>query len=276
MNALIKWVAVGAAVYALIVLAAYLGQRRMMYFPDARRTPPAAAGLQGVEEVVIPTPDGARVIGWWARARQGQPTVLYFHGNAGSLAMRADSIHRFQRLGRGILMMSYRGYSGSTGSPSEAANHADALAAYQVLVDAGVGPTDIILYGESLGTGIAVRLASRKPVAGLILEAPFTSIVEVGAKAYPFLPVRLLMQDRYESLELIRAIEVPLLVLHGARDRIIPVEMGTAMHTAAPGPKEIAIFAMAGHNDQHLFGSDQIVNCWIDRLRAGGMRAGGP
>ncbi len=273
MTMLFKWAAFCAAFYLLIVLAAYLGQRRLMYFPDGKRTAPAEAGLQDVEEVVLETGDGARVIAWWQRARPEQPTLLYFHGNAGSLALRAETFRRYQAFGRGIFMMSYRGYSGSTGSPSEAANVADAVLAYQRLVDAGVDPSDIILYGESLGSGVAVQLAAQRPVAGVILDAPYTSIVDVGAKAYPFLPVRLLMMDRYDSLSRIAKIEAPLLVLHGARDRVVPVDMGRAMHAAAPGPKELAIIPLAGHNDHHLHGSMAVTNAWIDRLRATGARA---
>ena len=111
----------------------------------------------------------------WARARPGQPTLLYFHGNAGSLAFRSERIRHYQARGRGVFMMSYRGYSGSTGSPSESANVADALLAYTFLVDAGVAARDIILYGESLGTGVAVQVAAQKPVAGVVLDAPYTS-----------------------------------------------------------------------------------------------------
>ena len=150
-------------------------------------------GLTGVEERVLKTPDGARVVAWYGKARPGQPTLLYFHGNAGSLADRAARIHRFMGEGWGVYMMTYRGYGGGTGSPSETANVADARLAYGALVQEGVDPASIILYGESLGTGVAVRLATERPAAGLILDAPYTSIVEIAAQAYSYLPVRYLL-----------------------------------------------------------------------------------
>ena len=153
---------------------------------------------------MLKTPDGARLVAWYGKAKPGQPTLLYFHGNAGSLAVRAERIRRFMDEGWGVYMMTYRGYGGSTGSPSETANVADARLAYGALVQEGVDPASIILYGESLGTGVAVRLATERPAGGLILDAPYTSIVEVAAQAYPFLPVRYFLKDRYEIEELHR------------------------------------------------------------------------
>ena len=125
-----------------------------------------------------------------ATAAPGQPTLLYFHGNGGALEVRAERIAKYLDRGRGLFMMSYRGYSGSTGSPSEAANVADAKLAYEALIEDGVSPDDIILYGELLGTGVAIEVAAEKKVAGVILDSPFTSIVERAAQLYPWLPVR--------------------------------------------------------------------------------------
>src|SRR5262249_43046729 len=160
-------------VYAAIALAAYLGQRKLMYFPDRARTLPTEVGLAGVAERTIETPDGERVVAWYGRARPGQPTLLYFHGNGGSLAVRAPRIARFMDEGWGVYMMTYRGYGGSTGSPSEAANIADARLAYHDLVKEDVLPRSIVAYGESLGSGIAVRIAAELPVGAVILDAPY-------------------------------------------------------------------------------------------------------
>ncbi len=268
MTWLFKIAAVFAGLYVVVALAIYLGQRRLLYFPDPVRTPPAGLGLAGVEEVVLATSDGERIIAWWARARPGQPTLLYFHGNGGSLAFRAERIRRYHAAGRGILMMSYRGYSGSTGSPSEAANVADAALGYRYLIANGVPAHDIILYGESLGTGVAVQTAARMEVGGVILDAPYTSVVDVGAAVYPFLPVRWLAKDRYDSLAVIGEVRAPVLVVHGERDTVIPVSMGRQIHAAVTAPKEIVTYPLAGHDDHSLHGSYEAINGWIDRLRA--------
>ena len=258
------------AVYAAVGLAAYLGQRKLMYFPDTERTSPAEVGLTGVAERVIDTPDGQRVIAWYGKAQPGKPTLLYFHGNGGSLAIRAARIARFMEQGWGVYMMTYRGYGGSTGSPSEAANVADARLAYQALVREGVPPASIIAYGESLGSGIAVRLAAELPVAGVILDAPYTSIVDVAARAYPFLPVRLLLIDRYDTTRHIAAIKAPLLILHGARDGVVPVEMGRELARLAPEPKRLVVFPNGHHSDLYINGNNAIdaVRAWIDGLGA--------
>jgi hypothetical protein len=264
--------ALGAvAVYGAIGLAAYLGQRKFMYFPDRARTLPTEVGLAGVEERVLKTPDGERVIAWHGKARPGRPTLLYFHGNGGSLSIRAPRIARFMNEGWGVYMMTYRGYGGSSGSPSEAANVADARLAYHALVSEGVAPESIVAYGESLGSGIAVRVAAELPVAGVILDAPYTSIVDVAAQAYPFLPVRYFLTDRYETTRYIADIRAPLLILHGARDGVVPVAMGRELARLAPEPKRLVVFPNGHHSDLYIDGNDAIdaVRAWIGNLDAG-------
>ncbi len=268
MSLLLK-IALGAlCVYALIGLAAYFGQRRLMYFPDRARTLPVQAGLPGVEERVLNTPDGARIIAWYGKAKPGQPTILYFHGNGGGLANRAPRVERFMGEGWGVYMMSYRGYSGGTGSPTETANVADARLAYGALLLEGVEPASIILYGESLGSCIAVRIATERPVGGVVLDAPYTSIVDVAAQAYPFLPVRLLLADRYETTKYIAQVQVPLLVLHGERDEVIPIAMGRELFRLANEPKRLATFAGGGHSDLYLNGNGALeaMREWIRGL----------
>ncbi len=269
MSLTIKLAVAAVCVWALVTLAAYFGQRRLMYFPDRARTSPAEAGLPGVEERVLKTPDGARVIAWYGRARPGEPTLLYFHGNAGSLADRAERIRRFMGEGWGVYMMTYRGYGGGTGSPTETANVADARLAYGALLQEGVDAASIIIYGESLGSGVAVRLATERPAAGLILDAPYTSIVEVAAGAYPYLPVQYLLKDRYESQKYIAQVRMPLLILHGERDPIIPVARGRALLALANEPKRLATFPKAGHSDIYIDGNPALdaVRKWIDDLK---------
>ena len=257
-----------AALYGLVGLAAYLGQRKLMYFPDRAHTLPAEVGLSGVGERVLKTGDGERVIAWYGKAQPGRPTLLYFHGNGGSLAIRAPRIARFMDEGWGVYMMTYRGYGGSTGSPSEAANVADARLAYRALVSEGVPPTSIIAYGESLGSGIAVRIAAELPVAGVILDAPYTSIVDVAAQAYRFLPVRLILIDRYETTRYIAAVKAPVLILHGEHDSVVPVAMGRELARLAPEPKRLVVFPDGHHSDLYVNGNNAIaaVRAWIDGL----------
>jgi len=272
---MIKLALIVAAVYALIAVAAFVAQRKLMYFPDAARVSPQSLGLAGVEERVLETPDGARLVAWYAPAAPGRPTILYFHGNAGNLANRSDRIRKYLTRGFGMLMMSYRGYSGSTGSPSERANVADAKLAYEALLAAGVAPGEIVVYGESLGSGVAVQLAAAKPVAGIVLDAPYTSIVDVAAGAYPYLPVRPFLLDRYETLRHLPAVKAPLLVVHGEDDEVIPVAMGRAVYAAAKGPKEIVTFPGAGHSDHHLYGSAEEIFRWIESVDGKPARAPG-
>jgi fermentation-respiration switch protein FrsA (DUF1100 family) len=267
MDILLKVLLGIGTIYLAVAVAAFLGQRALMYVPDPRYVRPEQDGLIGVEERILATPDGAKVIAWFGRSRPGQPTLLYFHGNAGSLSARSERIARYLARGFGIMMMTYRGYGGSTGRPSEAANVADAKLAYDALVASGVAPADIVLYGESIGTGVAVQLAASRPVGGVILDAPYTSIVDVAARAYPYLPVRPFLLDRYETMKHIDRIRAPLLIVHGERDSIIPVEMGREVLAAAGGPKQMITFPHAGHSDHHLYGSYEAITTWLAALR---------
>ncbi len=160
--------------------------------------------------------------------------------------------------------------SGSTGKPSEAANVADAKRAYDDLASLGVAAQDIFVYGESLGSGVAVQVAAEKPCAGLILDAPYTSIVETAASQYPWLPVRTVLLDRYESDKHIANVRCPVLVIHGEKDDIIPVSMGRAIFAKANEPKKLVTFPNAGHADHWMFGSYDAINSWIDTLRGTG------
>lgn len=265
---MLKIALIAVGLYVLLVLAAYLGQRELMYAPSRERLAPASVGLAGVEERVLTTADGEHVIAWYGGAQPGQPTLLYFHGNGGHLALRAERVRRHLERGRGMFIMSYRGYSGSTGSPTEAANVADARLAYDTLVKEGTRPEDIILYGESLGSSVATQIAVEKPVGGLILDAPFTSAADVGVRLFPFLPVRALMHDRYETIRCIGKVTAPLLVVHGERDALVPVAMGRQVFKAAQAPKEFASIPGAGHDNHHLYGSYDVIDEWIDRLWA--------
>jgi uncharacterized protein len=253
--------------YLLLVGAVWMLQRKLLYFPSPQRVLPADAGLEGVTEKVLKTLDGQHIITWVGQPKPGFPTVLYFHGNGGDLSGRAARMARYLDQGYGMTMMSYRSFSGSTGSPSERANVADALLAFDTLVAGGMTPNKIIVYGESLGSGVATQVAAARPVGGIILDAPYTSTVDVGATTYWFLPVRLLMSDRYETIRHIKKVTAPLLVVHGERDAVIPVAMGRAVHAAALSRKEIATFPAAGHHDHSEYGSYDVIFRWLTAWR---------
>ncbi|MEM9354909.1 MAG: alpha/beta hydrolase [Pseudomonadota bacterium] len=259
---LIIGVGVVAALFAL-----WLFQRNLIYYPDPTRVSPSSIGLKGVKEVVLKRPQGIDVVAWRAVAREGQPTLLYFHGNASNLAARAERIYLFQQAGWGLLMMSYRGYSGSTGAPTEKDNIGDALAAYESLTASGVKPADIILYGESLGSGVAVQVAASRPVGGIILDAPYTSLADAGARIYPYLPVKLALTEHYDSLSVIDKVGAPLLIVHGTEDDIIPFDLGQKLYEAAKEPKTFVGLKGAGHSDHYGFGSFDRMREWMGEIR---------
>ena len=264
--------AFGCLLALIVVLGAPGVERSLMYLADPTYTKPEDAGLVGVSEETLETADGEKIIVWYSPPAPGQLTLLYLHGNAGTLADRAERIANYQQLGRGVCIMSYRGYSGSTGRPSERLNVADAVMTYDALLAWGTERDDIIAYGESIGSGIAVQLGRERPLAGIILDAPYTSIVDVAEICYPYLPARRLMRDRYETLHHLKHVDAPMLVVHGEADRVIPVEMGRKVAASATGPVEIVTFPEAGHTDHYLHGSFEAINAWIDRVRAAGAK----
>lgn len=251
---LIKWLLAALAIYGGLVALMYVAQRTMMYIPERIRTPPAAAGLPAAEEVVLDSADGAKVIVWHVPPREGLPVVLYFHGNGGSLRYRVDRFLALTGAGFGLVALSYRGYGGSTGSPSETGLIADAVAAYRFAV-ARYPAERIALWGESLGAGVAIALAVDHKVGRLVLEAPFTSAADVGARVYWFLPVHTLMKDPFYSDRRIAKVTAPLLFLHGARDYVVPIELGERLFARANEPKRFVRYADGGHEGLDLFGA---------------------
>lgn len=269
MALLLKLALAAALLYALALFATARLQKSLIYFPEPLRITPQSVYLPGVEERMLEARDGARIIAWYGRAAEGQPTLLYFQGNAGAFGVRAERIRKYMARGYGVFMMTWRGYAGSTGSPSEKANVSDALLAYDTLRAAGASSEQIIVYGESLGSGVAVQLAAARPVAGVILDAPYTSLVDLAELHYPYLPARLLMTDRYESLRHIGKVTAPILIVHGENDDVIPLAMGKALFEAAKSRKEIVVLPGAGHSDHHLFGSYEAIYRWIAGLTRG-------
>ncbi len=258
------------AAYLAVVAGMYFGQRRMLYLPNPTRIQPASVGLPSMRERIIETPDGEKLVTWSAPAKPGQPTLLFFHGQGGGIADLNELLAKYLARGRGVAIMAYRGFSGSTGAPSEKANVADAKLAHAMLLHDGVKPADILLYGESLGTGVALQVAVDHPVGGVILDSPYTSVADRAFELYPFIPVHLLIKDAYESSRHVRNVRAPLFIVHGEADIVVPVEMGRKLFALANEPKEIVTLPRAGHNNHDLYGSFEAINGWIDRLRRRG------
>jgi uncharacterized protein len=250
--AFIRLILIAAAVIYLCAMSGmYVLQRHLQYFPTHATLTPDKVGLTGVQVMALGTPDGETVALWYAQAKADHPTILFFQGNAGEIGDRAARFAFYQRRGFGVAFLSYRGFGGSTGDISETGLMIDANAAYDWLLAQGVPPDRIVLVGESLGTGVAVQLAARHPVAAVVLGAPYTAAVDVAAGIYPWLPVRLLMKDQFRSIDHIGAVTAPLLILHGTRDAVIPFAQGQQLFTAANAPKQFEELTGAGH--QALF-----------------------
>jgi fermentation-respiration switch protein FrsA (DUF1100 family) len=255
----LKWLLIAAlAGYGGLLALMYVFQRALLYFPDAAHTLPAQAGLPQAEEVTFQSDDGERLIAWYVPAREGKKLVLYFQGNAGGLNLRADRFNWLTADGSGLLALRYRGYGGSTGSPSEDGLIRDARAAYN-FAGARVPANRIVLFGESLGSAVAVALAVERPVAGIILDAPFTSAADMGAAAYAFAPVRWLMKDTWHTDQRITRISAPLLVLHGEQDRVVPIRFGEQLFALANEPKRMARFPQGGHVNLDEFGAPKAI-----------------
>lgn len=252
--------------YALICFGGFVLHRYFLYLPDKTRYVPKDVGLPAVEEITFKGRGGAKLIAWHLPPRGKQPTLLYFTGNAGSAANRARKIEAIAASGYGVFMLNYRRYGGSSGWPTEANNISDAVTAYDLLRASGLRARDIVAYGESLGTGVATRLSLERRVKALVLEAPFTSVVDVGRQVWWFLPLRLIMADQYRTIDRIGSVDVPLLILHGARDSLIPVAQARELHAAANEPKRLTILRNGDHNDLFDHGAFDKVTAFIASL----------
>ena len=261
---ILKWLLIVVAIgYAGALAAIFFLQRAMLFpIPSSGRIAPSAAGFPQVEEHVLTTVDGEKIIVWHMPAKPRRPVILYFHGNGDTLA---GFFARFRDMiadGTGVVAPAYRGYSGSSGRPSEQGLLRDAEAAY-AFARARYAAERVVVWGFSLGSGVAVTLAAGNPVAKLILEAPYSSIADVAASAFPIFPVRWLLRDPFRSDLRIAGVKVPLLVLHGARDPTIPIVFGERLFALANEPKQFVRFPDGGHNDLDYFGAAAVVRRFI-------------
>lgn len=261
----LKWIIiVGAVGYLGCLVALFFAQRALLFpIPQTVRTAPAAAGFPQAEEHILTTVDGEKIIVWHLPAKPGHPVVLYFHGNGDFLAGFFGRFRDVIANGTGIVALSYRGYAGSSGQPSEQGLLQDCAAAY-AFTTGRYSVDRIVVWGFSLGSGVAVALAAEQPVGKLILEAAYTSIADVAASVFPIFPIRLVMRDAFHSDARIARVKVPLLIMHGARDATIPIAFGERLFALAREPKQFVRFPEGGHNDLDSYGAIETARQFID------------
>ncbi|BBY80393.1 hypothetical protein MPUL_15510 [Mycolicibacterium pulveris] len=245
-------------------------QRRLIYFPSPGPVPPAATVLPDGRDVVIETDDGIRLGAWYFPISGPAPAVLVFNGNGGDRSMRWPLAAALNRMGLSVLLFDYRGYGGNPGSPSEDGLAADARAAQQWLATQP-GVEQIVYFGESLGAAVAVGLAVQRPPAALILRSPFTSLADVAAVHYPWLPMRRVLLDRYPSIDRIASVRAPLLVIAGDSDDIVPEQLSRRLYEAANAPKRYVVVPGAGHNDRALLDGTRMLDAIGGFLSSAGV-----
>ncbi len=237
-----------------------------MYFPDSAPPDVALAGVPEFSAVTVTTTDGLTLLAWHRPATdQDKPTLVYFHGNAGHIGHRGPKVRPFLDAGFGLFLLAWRGFGGNLGSPSEEGLYHDGRAALDFISQSGVPSSRIVLYGESLGAGVAVQMATERDVGAVVLEAPFTSAADVAARHYWYLPARYMVLDRFDSKAKIDRIGAPLLIVHGEQDRVVPVAHGRALFDAANDPKEAKIIPAAGHNDLYDYGAAEAIIEFLGR-----------
>lgn len=259
-------VACVAAFIAAILGLTWAMQRQLMYFPSSEVTTADAMGLTDVEPVTFPTADGLVLSGWFFTQSASSPrvTFLVFNGNAGNRSHRAPLATALRHRGFQVLLVDYRGYAENPGAPTENGLAADSRAARAYVIGRpDVDASRLVYFGESLGTAVAVNLAVDYPPAALVLRSPFTSMADLGQLHYPFLPVRLLLRDRFAAIDQIRRIQVPLLVIAGQRDRIVPIENSRRLYDAAIAAKTLLVLANADHNDHELLAGEEMIEAIV-------------
>lgn len=235
-------------------------QRELIYFPDASSVPTAREVIEGARDVTLYAEDGLELGAWFAPAASGpaatdyRMAVLVAPGNGGNRAGRAGLAEELRRRGLAVLLMDYRGYGGNPGSPSEEGLARDAMAAVETLEDLGYPAERTIYFGESLGSGVVAALQALRPPAGMVLRSPFPELADVGSRHYPWLPVRLLLRDRFHVVKHLAGSEVPVTVVYGDRDSVVPPDLSARVADNAPALSERVVIAGADHNDAVMFG----------------------
>jgi len=264
MRMLFSLTIMAAIAYGALALVIFFAQPGLIYYPETGRNIIAAPDYVGLayESVEISTADGETLHGWFVPAPAANGTVLFFHGNAGNISHRMEYLLMFHRLGYNTFIFDYRGYGQSSGSPSESGTYLDAQSAWRYLTEAkGIPPARIVLFGESLGGAVAAWLAMKEKPGALVLASVFTSVPDMAAKIYPFLPVRLLSRFDYNTIEYLQSVTCPVFVAHSPQDDIVPFAHGRALYQAAPEPKQF-LELQGGHNSGFIFMQED----WVKAL----------
>ena len=245
------------AIYFFVLISTYIFQRNLLYHPMENNYFGDKLNVS-VTKIKIKTQDNIELLSWYHnKDSKKYKTILFLHGNAGSLENRIHKINHFKDMNVNFLIIAWRGFSKNKGSPTEKGLYKDASGAVEWLKSKGIEESDIIIYGESLGTGVAVEIAQNKNFAGVILESPFTSMVDAGKDKYPFLPVRLLLKDKYESDKKIKNVNSPILIMHGKVDKIVPFHMGKKMYELANEPKH---YYFSEYDDHMMEYNEKLLN----------------
>ena len=253
-------------IYFLVLVFLYFFQRNLLYHPNENNYSGDQISAD-IEKVKISTSDKIELLGWYHEKNlKDFKTLIFFHGNAGSLENRIHKLNHFQDMNINFLIIAWRGFSGNNGKPSEQGLYEDGKSAIDWLIKKGVSEKNLILYGESLGTGVATHLAQNKSFAGIILETPFTSMIDAAKKFYPYIPVKFLLKDKFENYKKIKKINIPVLVMHGEADQIVPFEMGKKIFEIANQPK----YSYFTKYDNHMMEYDKdlltALNKFLDSL----------
>lgn len=264
---LARLVVIAALSYAVACVGIVFLQRHLIYIPAEGAGKPEAFGLVGVNVVTLDTPDGEKLEAWTWEGLKEKPVIVFFHGNAGNLEDRFGMFQMFKKLGFGFIALDYRGYGNSTGSPTYHSLITDALLVLDhTSSERHFAERKVVLYGESLGTGIATEAATKRSVDGVVLQSPYTSIADAAKDRFPWLPIDLLLTERFTNVPQIAHINAPLLVLHGESDELFPVSMARNIFDMASGEKRIEILAGVGHNDIYPEGIRDILVPFVESI----------
>ena len=252
-NNLLQIILIIFFIYFLVLVFLYFYQRNLLYHPNENNYSEDKISVD-IENVRIKTSDNIELLGWYHEKNlKDFKTLIFFHGNAGSLENRIHKLNHFRDMNINFLIIAWRGFSGNNGNPSEQGLYEDGKSAIDWLIKKGVSEKNLILYGESLGTGVATHLAQNKNYAGVILETPFTSMIDAAKKFYPYIPVKLLLKDKFENYKKIKNINSPILIMHGEVDQLVPFSMGKKIYEIANKPK----YSYFTKYDNHMMEYDE-------------------
>lgn len=258
--------------YCALLLFLYIMQRSFIYFPAQNLGRPSEYGLSSMEGITVETEDGLKLTGWFQPpADHNKPVIVMFHGNGGHIGIRNFKADGFIKRGYGFLLAEYRGYGDNPGKPSEEGFYNDGKAYIDWLIeDNNVQKQHIVLYGESLGSGVAVQMAQEyQDFAAMVLEAPFTSLPDLAKPRFFYVPLQWLMRDRYHSARKIGDVRLPILIIHGRRDMIVPFRFGEKLYEAANEPKVMEDFDFGMHNDLYMHGAGDVILRFLDKYVSG-------